>query len=36
MNAYIIISIAFVGMVGVAMSLALHWDRKARERDNRK
>jgi len=34
MTAYIVITIAIVGMLGVALPLALHWD-KQQKRHNR-
>lgn len=36
MTPYIVITIAAAGMLGVALPLALHWDRQQRERQNRR
>jgi hypothetical protein len=32
MNVYIVDTLILVGMLGVALPLALHWDRQQRER----
>lgn len=36
MTPYIVISIIAIGMLGVAMPLALHWDRQQRKHEKRR